>query len=358
MKISLPVYKHPTAIMFVDDSASFIGSVEFQIDPGMVVTSFHDAREALAWLIAAHEANPLPGLPIHVGYDEQSNQFDRRTIALDLDQIYKTACNPARFDFPAVVVVDYAMPNINGLDFCRTLTRMGLPCKRILLSGKADETLAVKAFNEGVIDRYLKKSDPTAMCRLEAEIVSLQTGYFVQHSGILSDHLVRQAFSFLSDGAFATLVAAVITRHGFVEHFLFAQPPGILFLDGDGRPTLMVVVSEVDLISQFEVAHEYGAPADLLSALSDKAVVPFFWESGGMYTEKSADWKTYCRPAHVCTGQENFYWALFEVPDKFLREPVYSYHQFVQAARRPSGNIANAWRDLQEPVPALVRFTS
>jgi hypothetical protein len=53
-----------------------------------------------------------------------------------------------------------------------------LPCKKILFTGAADEKVAVGAFNRGLIDRYIKKSDDHALDILEVEIAALQRAYF------------------------------------------------------------------------------------------------------------------------------------------------------------------------------------
>lgn len=328
MKISLPVYRHPTLTVLVDDSASFIASVEFQMRPAFAIKSFQDPNEALRWLGAAYHADDGKCLPIRVGYDEQTLSFERRTIALDVDQIYRTVLDPRRFYSTAVVVVDYAMPQINGLDFCMALK--GLPFKKILFTGEANEMVAVDAFNQGLIDRYLKKNDPLALDRLESEILALEREYFSEKSGTLKDLLVQHSYSFLSDATFARLVDTLIERYGFVEHYLFSNPSGLLFFDGDGKSTLMVVETKVGLVSHLEAAQDYNAPAELQVLLRDERIVPFFWNSGGMYTEESHEWEQYCLPAQVCTGRENYYWALFDLPAKYLDAPVYPYNKFLE----------------------------
>jgi CheY-like chemotaxis protein len=327
MKITLPVYQHPTLVILVDDSPSFIESLEFQMNPSIAVKSFQDASEALRWLDASYNVTQEKWLPIRVGYDEQTLSFERRTIALDVDQIYRIVMDPQRFYAPAVVVVDYAMPQINGIDFCRALKR--LPCKKILFTGEANEMVAVDAFNQGLIDRYLKKSDPQALDRLELEIAVLEREYFVEKSGTLKDLLVKHSFSFLSDEIFAKLVNALSEQYRFVEHFLFPDPSGILFVDADGKSTLMVVETKVGLTSHLETAQDYGAPAELQAALKGEKIVPFFWASGGMYTEKSQDWEQYCLPAQICAGREDYFWALFDLPQQFLNGPVYPYNKFL-----------------------------
>lgn len=337
MNISLPIYQHPTVVVLVDDSASFIASVEFQLAPSLAVKSFTNAHDALRWLGGTYNSDAGKCLPIRVGYDEQTFSFERRTIALDVDHIYRTVLDPQRFQSPAVIVVDYAMPQINGLDFCRALK--DLPCKKILLTGEANEMVAVEAFNQGLIDRYMKKGDASVLDRLEFEIAALEREFFAEKSGTLKDLLVQHSFSFFSDEAFSDLVDSLIARHGYVEHFLFPDPAGILFFDGDGKSKLMVVETKAGLISHLETAQDYDAPEALKAALRDARVVPFFWESNGMYTEKSQNWQQFCKPAQVCEGRERYYWALFDLPPEYLG-PIYPYNRFLNdaAASMPRGS--------------------
>jgi CheY-like chemotaxis protein len=328
MKIPLPLYQHPTSVILVDDSTSFIASLEFQMNPSLAVKSFQNPNDALKWLHETYNTCDEKFLPIKVGYDEQTFSFERRTVELEVDKIYRTVMDPDRFNFPAVVVVDYAMPQIDGLDFCRALK--GLPCKKILLTGEANEMVAVGAFNEGIIDRYLKKNDPQALERLEAQISALTKEYFLEKSGTLKDLLVQHSFAFWSDDIFGKLVESLSAQNDFVEYFLFPDPAGILFFDRHGKPMLMVVETKEGFIAHLESAQDYGAPLELQTALRDRLIVPFFWRSGGMYAEQSRDWEQYCMPAQVCAGREDYYWALFDLPEAFLQRPVYSYDKFLQ----------------------------
>jgi hypothetical protein len=162
------------------------------------------------------------------------------------------------------------------------------------------------------------------------EITTLERAYFVERSGTLKDLLVKDAYSFLSDAVFATLVNELMREHGFVEHYLFPHPTGMLFLDANGKATLMVVETKASLISHLECAQDYAAPAELLKALRNETVVPFFWKSGGMYTEQSLDWQAHCKPAHICSGREDYFWAMFDLPKALLNGPVYPYKQFLR----------------------------
>lgn len=329
MDILLPVYQHPTLTILIDDSQSFLDSLAFQLHPQLAHKTFADTRQALDYLHQVQRNFANLSQPIQVDYDENTLSFERRTVALEVDQIYRRVTNPQRFLMPSVLVVDYAMPQMDGLSFCQQV--QSLPAKRIMLTGQADETIAINAFNRSLIDRYIKKSAPDALERLEDEIRSLQKTFFIEQSHTLKDLLVRHSYTFLSDPAMGELVEQLCARYGFVEYYLFPNPVGILFLDMQGKATLMVVETESSLLSHFEVAQDQGAPLELLVALRELRIVPFFSESGGMYNETlSHDWLSYCLPAQVCHGKQDFYWSLFDLPPHYLPEIIYSYADFLR----------------------------
>ena len=63
--------------------------------------------------------------------------------------IHKVIYDSKRFAMKTVVVVDYSMPNMNGLEVCKALE--DLPLKFIMLTGKAEPETAIEAFNDGLI---------------------------------------------------------------------------------------------------------------------------------------------------------------------------------------------------------------
>lgn len=329
MDILLPVYQHPTLTVLIDDSQSFLDSLAFQLHPQLARKVFHDTRAALDWLHQAHRHFANINQPIRVNYDEQTLSFERRTVSVEIDQIYRMVTNRQRFLMPSVLVIDYAMPQMDGLAFCQAV--QDLPCKKILLTGQADEKIAIDAFNRSLIDRFIKKSDHDALEHLEIEISSLQKVFFIEQSRTLKDLLARHSYIFLSDPAMGALVEQLCSRYGFVEYYLFPNPAGILFFDIQGKPTLMVVETESSLISQFEVAQDQGGSLELLTALRELRIVPFFSDTGGMYSDAiSHDWLSYCLPAKICHGRQEFYWALFDLHAHFLQIPVYSYAEFLR----------------------------
>ncbi len=339
--MNLSIYTHPTLTVLLDDSDSFLRSMAFQLHPKLASKIFHDTSSALLWLQHSRQAEDLT---LQVNFDTQNLSPDHCNVVIDIERIYRISERPERFEIPSVLVVDYSMPQMNGLEFCQAVQH--LPCKKIMFTGAADEKVAVTAFNRGLIDRYIKKSEDNALDRLEQEIVGLQEEFFREQSDTLRDLLVLHHFNFLRDPAFAQLVRQLATRHGFVEHYIFPNPSGILFFDSAGKATLMVVETAATMQSQFEIARDSEAPPSLLDALRECRVIPFFGGAGGdgMYSQAfGSHWHRYCKAPQICQGKENYLWALFDLPSRYLDSAVFSYEQFLQSLREaPSAIDAKA----------------
>jgi CheY-like chemotaxis protein len=177
-------------------------------------------------------------VPLHVNFDMQNLPADQCNVAIDLERIYRICEQPQRFATPSVVVVDYSMPQMNGLEFCAAIAH--LPCKKILFTGAADEKIAVNAFNRGLIDRYIQKS-PTGAGQLEQQIRTLQNAYFDDREETLRDLVLLHDYHFLADPVLARLIDTLRVRLGIVEHYVFPNPSGILLIDQNGKTRLLMI---------------------------------------------------------------------------------------------------------------------
>lgn len=330
---ALPVYAHPTMTLLVDDSDSFLRSLAFQLDPIHASKTFHDTGSALQWLRQYSAPQGRSELPLHASFDAHQHG-EQLSVALDLDGIYRIAGQRHRFATPSVLVVDYSMPQMNGLEFCELV--QDLPCKKILFTGAADEKIAVTAFNRGLIDRYIRKSDAHALDQLELEISALQQRYFEQQSDTVRELAVLHNYQFLRDPAFVAQVKQLKAELDFIEHYLFPNPSGLLLIDKFGRTRLLLVETEQGMMAQYEMARDNDAPQALLDALLARRVLPFFSDADGdgMYARRIGDdWHRYCATPQRCIGRETYYWALYDLPRHYFDEAPWPYVQFLREQR-------------------------
>ncbi len=328
--MSLPCYQHPSLTVLIDDSDSFLRSLSFQLDPALASKAFHDTHSALDWLNRQNHDTEAYALSLSASFDTYPQSQDQRSVALDIEQIHRISFEGQRFMTPSVLVVDYSMPQMNGVELCHALRE--LPCKKILFTGTADEKVAVDAFNRGLIDRYIKKSDDDVLDRLESEIVTLQREFFLDRSDPLREMLSLHNYGFVTDAAFCALLREVIASHAIVEYYLYPNPAGILLYDRDGRAMLLVVETEDGMESHFEMAGDNEAPPSLLLALRERRVIPYFRDGDGMYSRDFFNgWHKYIEPARLCKGKQNYYWALFTLAPGELAQPASSFSDFLRS---------------------------
>ena len=72
---------------------------------------------------------------------------------------------------------------MDGLDFCREVRKLGLPVKLILLTGNAGADEAVAAFNNRIIDGFIRKSpDIDMMDEVNQQVNALSFQVFCEAS--------------------------------------------------------------------------------------------------------------------------------------------------------------------------------
>jgi hypothetical protein len=198
--------------------------------------------------------------------------------------------------------------------------------RKILLTGKADERTAVRAFNEGLIDRFIRKQEPDVVPMLNLAIEELQCAFFDRGERMLSAVLAVGAYGFLADPAFADRLGVLQRSHRIVEHYLACRPDGLLMLDASGNAWRLVVMDGAALQSQIEIAREMGAPQDLVRALASGHVVPWFWRSDGAYASAEPDGMACLHPAEVC-GEYRY--ALIPCPPGTDSDAPTSYAKYL-----------------------------
>lgn len=340
----IPPFYFPTTVVFVDDSTDFLENLSLQLAPDLAFQLYDSPASALAMLNDAESAN----MPVERFFSRYHDTGDlplsHHVIDVNLGKVHREVYNEFRFGQVSVAVVDYDMPSIDGIEFCRSIRNPAI--KKILLTGKADEKTAVQAFNHGVIDRFILKQDKDVFSTLNQAIVELQHAYFGQTERMLTDALAIGKHAFLRDPLFAEKFREICTRLQIVEFYLCGEPDGMLLLNADGKSCLLIVPNEDVLLGQYDIAYEQGAPQELLDALKSNQVVPYFWKTGGYWTPECRDWRAFLFPATEFEGRQWYCYAIVNNPPLYKTETVHSYRKFLDELDQK--RWADSW---QPPAP-------
>lgn len=306
-------YFHPTTTVFVDDNPDFLRSLVLHLPDELAFQLYSNPEHAL------ERINRKPTQP-HL-YDRCFSQYRnislrddaQRLIHLDLNLIELEVSNPDRFHEVSVVVVDYDMPSMNGLDFIRGMTDSHV--KKVLLTGVADEKVAVRAFNDGLIDRFIRKQEPDAIRTLVRTIHELQRTYFADVSQMLLNSLLLQSPSFLADPAFEELFEQLRERFSICEYYLVENPSGLLIMQADGSIKRLMVASREDLARQVTQGRRIGAPARYLDEVAAGRMIAYFYDPfDDLFDPEACDWEEYFFPARPLAGEFAHCYAVLDDP--------------------------------------------
>jgi len=116
----IPTCYHPTTVLFVDDNKDFLLNFSLHFDDDLPYKIFVSPKEALNFANQQPLKHPLhercfSEYPDAIGGSPNTSY----TMHLDIASIHKEIYNPNRFKHITVCVVDYAMPEMNGIEFCK-----------------------------------------------------------------------------------------------------------------------------------------------------------------------------------------------------------------------------------------------
>lgn len=317
-KPEISLYYHPTTTVYIDDNKDFLNSLALGSEP-CSVKLFTDPHEALAFVEAQFKLaeNFSKGEPMSPDINTPHK------LVLPQNQVCKKLDSLNRFAEPAVLIVDFSMPHLNGLDLCSQITHPS--SKKVLLTGVANEKQAIHALNADLIDFYIDKSEEDLAGRLESIVSTLNARYFMDAIP-LSNHDARQQLPFIFDTEFADYFEQLCEDHGIVEYYYVTNPGGFLLIDKFGTIGRLIVQTASELEQSITEVKERGAADDCISTLEEKTKLPFFQNEDGKFVQSFLDeWTHHLYPATVVEGNQQYYCAYIDKTSKCLT----SYQEFL-----------------------------
>lgn len=319
-------YYFPTTAVFIDDDRDFLLNFSLQLDEELSYQLFDSPHKGETYIrkkAMAHDRRSYFKVQ-----EADPNSPNGPIISLSLADIHREMYNNQRFTEVSVLVVDYSMPGINGIDLCKALN--DCPIKKILLTGKADEQIAIEAFNEGVIDRFVRKSDAAVVAKINKHIHDLQPLYFKDNADVMIQTLGANTLPFLEDPEFVRYFHSLCQKTKTVEYYLTDKPKGFLLVSEDAAVSQLLILSAEDLQVHHEIALDEGAPQALLDHLKKGDKIPNFTKTDGYYQKSLMDWQQYMQPSTLVEGRDRYYCAWLK-PATFAvnQDRILSYNQYL-----------------------------
>ena len=250
--MSFPLYRRPGGVIFLDDDPDYLDMLGEVMPPAWFVRLF--LRPVACIDLLQEDAR----LREKDAWAQQDIINRWRDGALLIPQIlhYWRADAAARFALVQVAVVDYAMPAMSGLRVLGEL--QDWPGARILLTGRADEQLAVSAFNRGLINQFVPKQSPDIRLRVIGAIEDLRNQPDRRHQQIWRATLSLDQQALLDDPLISQALDNLAQAQGWNEYLVIGKPFGMLALGAQGNASWLQLEPAANLEELAEIAQSQG----------------------------------------------------------------------------------------------------
>lgn len=322
-----PIYRRAGSVVFLDDDPAYLDMLAEIMSEYWPVKTFMQPSECI---------NALQQEPPRWEADawrQRAILDEWRAGKALIPQIlrYWREDGTARFALHRVCVVDYSMPAMNGIQVLEELLNwLG---GRVLLTGRADEQIAVNAFNRGLIHQFVPKQSSDIARRLTAVIQRLLDTPPEPHSQAWRATLSRDQLTLLSATEVGRKLAALAEEHRWVEHLVLGDPFGVLALDAAGQVSWLQLEPRDRLGELAELARLHGVDDAGLKRVQDGACL---FDAELVLALGRPVGPAALHPAFCLADQPMVYAALVRLPPELCPGTGRGYDAFLSGTAGPA----------------------
>lgn len=307
----LPCFYHPATVTLIDDDQIFLENLVGNLSDRNLYHLFDNAREALNFLQIKqkHAPNPQDYLKRSKDLSDNDNFLEKSIVNVNASDIHQIVYNKNRFQTNSVIVVDHDMPDVDGITFCKQFTDSSI--KRIMLTGVADHKVAIKAFNEGIIHKFIMKDDPNVFDVLDNAIRESQNEYFSHLSELVIKNITSSTFSYLENPKFINFFSEIVYKYAIVEFYLIDPVGSFILLNENGEIIWLILKSSADFTNDYQIAVDQEAQTGILDMLKNKQKLLFLFSEGD-YRKTVEQWPSHLYHATKMNEIEGCYYSLIQ----------------------------------------------
>jgi CheY-like chemotaxis protein len=251
--MTFPLFHRPGTVVFLDDDPDYLEMLALVLPRQWHLQLFMRPTECIAYLL-----REPPFWEADAWNQQQLIELWREGKPLIPQILGYWSRYTERYALSRVCVVDFSMPGMDGL---QALAELGdWPGSRVLLTGQADEQVAVRAFNRGLIDQFIPKQTPDISRRLVEAVERLLFTSHARHAQTWRSTLRPEQSSLLRAPGVDNWLTAFCAKH-WVEHVLIGEPFGVLGMDAGGKIGWLQLETREGLAALAELAVVAGVPA-------------------------------------------------------------------------------------------------
>ncbi len=325
--MTFPLFRRPGTVVFLDDDPDYLDMLALVLPRNWRVLLFLRPQECINYL----QQEP-PVWETDAWNQQQLIDQWRDGTPLIPQVLAYWGAHPDRYALAQVCVVDYSMPDMDGLQALGEL--VDWPGSRVLLTGQADEQVAVRAFNEGLIDQFIAKQTADISRRLIDAVEHLLATPNPRHAQIWRSTLTPEQMAVLRVPSVSRDLTEFASKR-WVEHVTIGDPFGVLGMDAAGRVSWLQLEQSSSLGELVQLAEAEGVPSSQLADIRQgrKLIDLELRQALGRTSPPELN------PAFLIGREQSLLGALFNIEPEFAPDPSASYNSWL--ARQDRRSVRN-----------------
>jgi CheY-like chemotaxis protein len=314
--MQMPLFNYPSTVVWVDDSEIFIKSIQKnsqEFNPNFIKT-FECPLECLKFFANYKPANLEESFLLSCKNYEESDLVDHAPTDINFEKICLAFEGDKIKEEVSVIIVDQNMPGMNGIDLCKQLSH--LPIKKILLTGAITEDEVISAFNNRIIDCYIRKNSDKVIDDIKIHVKLLTEKYFSERSSALLSHLEADKKLHFSDPAFISFFAEWCKKNNIIKYFFFDKLGNMRVIDDKNKVSNFIIYNNDTLNEFIHLNNLTDEPNEFIQVISSKHKLPFFGERKNGWEIASNEWAKYLYPCSIANGRIEYYWCVVDSQQK------------------------------------------
>jgi CheY-like chemotaxis protein len=304
---NLPIFYYPSTTIWVDDDKLFLDAAT-QINSSASSKTFSNPNDCFNYFESY--VSPTAHMPFLRGAieDERYETIGHSPVDMNVPSIYQLSHLAERLAEVSVMIVDYKMPEMKGIDLCKKLQSQ--PVKKILLTGEASYQEAVEAFNDNTIDRFIRKDSPTLVEDIKKYVSELSEQYFIDRTKGLLSHLEVENKLPLSDSKFTEFFKNICIFYGIKEYYLIDKNGSLILIDDKNRAHYLIIHTDRSLDSFAELNQGINEAKKYVESVTKREKIPFFGIDKESWQFEEKDWAQHFYSPKVLGSREKYYYTL------------------------------------------------
>lgn len=302
-----PILFYPLTVICIDDNQSVLETLKANLSEQYPITIFTSPHEALQEINKQHNNLVLENFLKNITNNEDANVTELQ-LNVKIAQLAKLSKIPDRCNEICIIISDYSMPEINGIEFLKNISQLDV--KKILLTEYQEYQTVLSAFNSGTINRFLLKTNDNLITELRMCLSQLTREYFVEQTKQLRNNIETNCRLPLSDPDFEKFFLNLLKDMNIKEYYLIDKLGSFLLIDSNNERFYLVVHTEKSL-NDFTNLYSEPDCRIFVDQIMSRRKIPYFGDVDPSSIDLG-DWGKYLHVPQKYIGEKLYYWCIFK----------------------------------------------